>query len=311
MKKTILITMVILAIFLAGCDKEAGPLTPGVAPFIGGTEGVSIEFVENAPPAEVWDGGDFEFSITTKLTNNGEYYVPKDKVFVEITGIQPEEFDRTSADMTTGPDEDLIELRAEDGTLIESPPVFVEFLGFNHREMIPGSALTFPIRAEVCYEYGTTSNVLLCIRKNPLNPEKGGICEINEDKEVFNSGAPMHVTSFRESARARNKVGFVFTVAHVGSGKVFELGQSCDETTTRFNDKIHIKVDTGMSGLTCSGLSGGDTEGDIILYGGSKPITCTQEIASPGDYTIPATIELTYDYEEITETSLIVKHTGG
>jgi hypothetical protein len=310
MKKAILITILIFGILsITGCDEEV--ITgPAIAPFIGGTEGIVIEFVENAPPAEVYDGGDNEFEITTKLENKGEFYVPKDKIAVEIIGIQPEEFDRTATDMIESPDEDLMDVRKEENTLIESPPVFVEFLGFNHKEFLPSSALTYPIRAKVCYMYGTTSNALLCIRKNPLNPKEGGICKINEEKQVFNSGAPVQVTSLKESARARDKVGFVFTVEHKGEGSVFELDQNCDETTTRFNDKIHVKVDTGMTGLSCSGLSGGDTEGDVILYGGSKPISCTQMITSPGDYNLPVTIELTYDYENSVETSLTVKHTG-
>lgn len=309
MKKAILISILVMTLFLAGCDEEITTL-PTIAPFIGGTEGVTIEFLDNAPPTEVFDGGDNEFSVTVKLENKGEFYVPNDKIFVEITGVQPQEFDRVAGDMIESPEEDLIDVRKEGSTVIDSPPVFVEFQGFNHKDFLPSSALTFPIRAEVCFMYGTTANALLCIRKNPLNPEIGGICEINEDKPVYNSGAPVQVTSFQESARAKNKVGFIFTVEHQGIGKVFEQGENCDETTTRFNDKVHVKVHTGMNGLTCSGLAGGDTEGDVVLYGGSKPISCTQEIDSPGDYTVPVTVEITYDYEEIVETSITVKHTG-
>jgi hypothetical protein len=309
MEKRILITLLVLSMFMFGCEKDIST-TATITPFIGGTDGVILSFVENAPPAEVYDGGDYEFSVTTKLTNKGEFYVPKGKVFVEITGVQPQEFDRTTAQMSKSPDEDLIEVRKEDSTVLESPPVFVEFPGFNHKAFIQSAALTYPIRAKACYNYGTTSNALLCIRKNPLNPEEGGICEVNEDKTVYNSGAPVQVTSFKESARAKDKVGFVFTIEHKGTGKVFEIGNKCDETTTRFNDKVHVKIDSGMSGLVCSGLAGGDTEGDVILYGGSKPISCTQTIKDSGDYMVPATIEITYDYASIVETSLTVKHSG-
>ena len=100
-------------------------------------------------------------------------------------------------------------------------------------------------------------------------------------------------------------------------GKVFELGTQCEETFRTYEDKVLVRINTDKPGLECTGLTGasaggqGVQEGSINLYGGRKTVHCTQQIASPSDYEFPVTIELEYDYRNLVESSLIVKHSGG
>jgi hypothetical protein len=308
MKKYAIALFICALLFLMGCEGGEGEEPVAGAPFLGGTNGILVNF-ENSPPPEVFDGGDFPFDVIVKLKNSGEWDVPKEKVRVKLSGIRAEQFGLIESDLTKNSPDDLPKRQRDaTGKLLESPPVFVEFNNLNHAETITGSELTYPIRANVCYRYGTEAVSKLCVRENILNPQTGGVCTINEDKTVYNSGAPVQVSDFSESARASDKVGFSFTVGHQGTGDLYEQDTLCNKERT-FEDKVYVKVDIGMPGLSCSGLGGG-IEGPVKLFGGSKPITCTVTIPSPSDYELPVTITLGYDYEVGQSTQILVKHSG-
>lgn len=312
MKKYLFAICLSMLLVIVGCGpgEEGGVISEGT-PFLGGTSGVSINF-ENSPPAEVFDGGDFPFDVVVKLKNDGEWDVPADEIQVRVTGIRAEQFDLAEADLTKNAPEDLLgKNRDPTGKIIDSPPVLVEFNNFNHKEAITGAELIFPIRADVCYNYGTQAVTQLCIRENILSPKAGGICEVNEAKKVFNSGGPVQITEFSESARASDKVGFSFKVRHQGAGNIYEPASVCSKETRAFEDRVSVKVEAGVPGLACSGLGdAGATEGTIKLFGGEKVVTCTLTLASAGDYKLPLTITLGYDYESSTSTQILVKHTG-
>jgi hypothetical protein len=264
---------------------------------------------ENSPPAEVFDGGDFPFDIIVKLKNNGDWDVPAEKARVKITGIRADQFSLLDSDLVKQAPDDLPKMQRDPtGKLIESPPIFVEFNNLNHADAITGSELTYPIRADVCYRYGTQAVAQICVRENILNPKEGGICEINEDKTVYNSGSPVQITGFTESARASDKIGFSFNVEHQGTGDIYEQDTLCNKERA-LEDRVYVKVDAGMAGVSCSGLDGG-TEGFVKLFGGTKPVQCTLTVPSPADYEVPVTITLGYDYEVGQTTQILVKHSG-
>ncbi len=309
MRKYLFVLIVIVMLSLLGCGEGEEGLVTG-APFLGGSVGLLVNF-ENSPPPEVFDGGDFPFDVLVKLKNTGEWDVPKEKVRVKITGIRAEQFGLTEADLVKNSPEDLPKMQRDlTGTLIDSPPVIVEFNNFNHDNAITGSELSYPIRADVCYNYGTYAVTQLCVRENILTPRAGGICEINEAKTVYNSGSPVQVASLTESARSSDKIGFTFIVQHMGTGDIYEKDTLCNKQSRAFEDRVHVSVDAGISGLSCSGLSDGGTEGFVKLFGGSKPISCTLTLPTPSDYKLPVTITLGYDYEVGQSTQILVKHAG-
>ncbi len=82
----------IFLFFIAGCDR--GRDTPGGAPttpFLGGSQGLEIGFIDGSPPDEVTDD-DFDFQVIVGLKNLGEsekeyydvYSNPKTKISREI-----------------------------------------------------------------------------------------------------------------------------------------------------------------------------------------------------------------------------------
>src|SRR3989338_4776504 len=162
------ILLILCLLFVAACAQEEGAQVQRTNPFRGGTEGVSINYVENSPPSEVFDGGGSPFNIVVKVKNIGEYFVPKNKAFVELSGFAPEAFGLTAGQLKINPPEDLIAATIDSqGTEIPGNEVYAEFQNLNHQQAITGASFTYPtIRAEVCYQYGTIAQSVLCSREN-------------------------------------------------------------------------------------------------------------------------------------------------
>ncbi|HHI04052.1 MAG TPA: hypothetical protein ENL45_00725, partial [Candidatus Woesearchaeota archaeon] len=286
-----IILILSLLVFAFGCNQET-PISKE-SPFIGGTTGLLISYDEGAPPAEVYDGGDFDFEIVVKLKNDGEQSVSKDKVEVSLSGIDPKEFGLSDSDFVKHPDEDLEgTYKDSEGNKIEGTTTYVVFSGLNHRESLTGNT-PYTIRADVCYNYATNVNSMLCIKKGQTDKERD-ICKINEEKAVFNSGGPVQVTSFKEMPKGKNKFNFQFKIEPKGNGGIYKKDSNCEYTRANEN-KVFVSVDTGMDGLSCTGLDG-TTSGYVTLYGGERMITCTQETETNTDFEKPVNIKLEYDY---------------
>lgn len=293
----------LLCLLLASCARST---SVDLEPFLGGTKGVQATFVDLRD--SVFDGGNDPFDVVIRLDNLGEAPVNKDAITVRLDGVNPLAFGKTEEQLSKHSTDDLLpNIKTEDGK-IPSVPQFVEFNGLNHLTTITGSKLQYPLRARVCYGYMTNVVSKFCVRRNILNPAEGP-CVIDEAKPVYNSGAPVQVANVKESPRGQDKIGLSFDIKHVGQGTPYEEGSGCPDLEKNRN-RIRIKIDTGMPGLSCTGLNQGETaEGSIQLFDGVKTVTCTQQVPK-GDFEQPITILLSYDYEIFAQTQLVVKHAG-
>lgn len=314
MKTPIAALAAVLAVLLiAGCDTGS---TGKVNPFLGGTSGVTLEFMPDAPPSEVFDGGDFPFSVVVTLKNGGEWEVPIGKAKLTINGINPVEFGVTDDDMAIIITEPIEESAKDaEGNVIPATLMPIEFAEMVYGGELVGNRL-FPLRANLCYEYGTRATSSLCVRANLRDTSsESPVCNVNEDKTVYSSGAPIAVTAFQEAVAGTDKVRFTITITHKGKGQIYKLGSGCNGALFSNRNRIHIAVDSGLAGLKCTGLSDGtDTEGYVTLSSDAKTedrvITCTQPIEAQTDFDQPVNIELTYDYQDHVSTTLLVKHVG-
>jgi hypothetical protein len=306
-KKIIALILVISVLFLSGCKQETGTGTLQKDPFIGGTAGLLISFQKDAPPAEVFDSKNYPFDVEVKLKNEGETEVKKENVFVKLKGVDPAEFGLSPSDFTKSPSEDLTATKKDaQGTVIEGATTYVTFSNFNYQGKVVGNT-QFPIWAEACYVYGTTAQAELCVKENLLSMDDK-ICKVNEKKKIFNSGAPVQISEFEESARGKNTLAFTFKIEHTVKGNVYTKGTKCDSTSRVNENKVWINVDTGIPGTDCPGLSEGTgTSGYVILYEGERIIRCSQPVSTTTDYMKPIKIELTYDYLDDISTNVIVK----
>lgn len=310
--RQIMATMFIL-VMLTACTGggKAGEKVDLGAPFVGGTAGISADFIDFR--SNVFDGGRDPFDVIVKLENKGEATVAPGRVRVKISGINPAEFSKLEEDLTKGATEELMAVRKDpQGNALAGSQTTVEFIGLNHFAPIAGAQVSFPLRADVCYTYTTQAVSKLCVRENLLNPEAGGICEIGADKDALNSGAPVQVGTVKESARGKDKLSFTFEISNAGTGDVFERGSFCDRSTRAKESRVYVIVDTGIPGIQCTGLTttGTKAEGFTTLFDKKKTVTCTQTITSSTDYEQQIKIEAVYDYEEFKQTQITVKSSG-
>lgn len=318
MKNTLLIiTLFVLAfslIGLSGCD---GNTEPAGSPFVGGTTGLAVSFMENSPPASVYDGGTNPFYIYVQLNNNGEWEVKKEDVIVRILGLDPSEFGVSTGDLQKQPIDDLMPVTKQSDTqqVIPGGMTIVEFPELNYGGNAVSNLPEMNLVAKVCYLYGTNVVSQVCVKKNPIDTDDR-ICAIEGYKSAYSSGGPVQVLNFHQSQVGKNKVGFSFTVQQQGTGTVYEKGTKCGLETTPRENRVWVEVSApGWEGIRCTGLQGGSS-GTVILpqtsaskdSGTGITITCTQDLEIQTDYLKSVNIKLMYDYEEVAVTTLMVKH---
>jgi len=302
--------LVAISLLTLGCNN---PGTTKTKTFVGGTNGVLINFAQEAPPAEVYDscaGGNNQFDIVVELNNDGEYDVSKENALITITGIMPEDFGYSASMLSKNPPEDLM------GKKVGQPsvPVQVEFPNLAYRGNVLGDR-SFPIRAEICYTYQSTAIAQTCIRSD-LKSTSQGSCTVEGSKPVDGSGAPIQVTSFVESVAGNDQVRYEITIEHKGNGNVFVPSSKCVDTYANRN-RVYVNIVSRIPGLKCTGLRGGtDTSGYVTLNSekgtGKAVISCIQKIPQPEqggriDYTSDLTVTMSYDYLSYKIQQLTVK----
>jgi hypothetical protein len=322
-KEITIFGLALILLFAAGCGGGNQQQGAAGSKFVGGTAGLDIAFAPGSLPDKVLDK-DQPFGISIVLSNKGDHTIAEGaEATVSVKGIDPADFGVSSADLVQdSPGQIRGAQKDTQGQIINGETVSLDFpsngASFVHQKEIAGS-VTYNVRAEVCYKYGTVANTKLCVLEDILGTKgtAGKLCQVNEDKVVDNSGAPIQVSAFRESVSSANKVAFVLKLKHAGAGGTsHEAGSECSEDFQK-KDKIHVKIDTGISdGLACSGLqngaaSGSVFEGDAQLLNGEREVRCTQTINSPTDMEKLVVVELTYDYKQYIEKRLEVQHVGG
>ncbi|MEK6916393.1 MAG: hypothetical protein AABW92_01490 [Nanoarchaeota archaeon] len=279
-----------------------------VNPYIGGTRGLSVQFAEGAPPDEVFDNKQFPFDIDVKLLNVGERDIAKEDVKVTISGLNPADFGKTdSFFIRNGIDEDILATYKDfEGNIISPSEIYITFPGLNFQDILTGN-FQLKSRADVCYGYATEAVADGCIRADVLSVDTDAVCIVNEEKTVYNTGAPIQVIKFVEQPSGTDKIRYLFTIKHVGSGRVYIPDSKCP-TTRGSEDRLYFKVDSSVSDLTCSGLVGTTgKEGEVILRNGEQVVRCVQQTKSQLDYIDRIKITLTYDYEESFDQPILVK----
>ncbi|MBU90484.1 hypothetical protein CMO94_02985 [Candidatus Woesearchaeota archaeon] len=332
----LLLFSVILLLFIAGCE-GGGDVTSGAptTPFLGGSEGLVVGFLEGNPPEEVTDGDTFPFQAVVSLKNMGEYDVETTDAKISLSGFfaplfqsdSPADFD--VADLIDKPLPDILKGRQRDseGNIIESVEMILTFptdtKSFQFKGRLEGNTIfdgTF--RADVCYKYQTKVVSEICVLANQIDVANDAVCEPNGPKAVFSSGSPLQVTSFKQSVVGKDSIQLSFDVAHSSSGNVFDptTVADCPKTPTERRtkeDKVKVTIDTGLTAdkLRCVGLANvadattSKQEGVVKLVNGKRTITCTQDLdTGRTDFKKSADITLDFNYLSSTDERILVKH---
>jgi len=319
MKLLSIVLLLTTMLVLAGCGSGNTDVGPGATPFNGGSNGLSMAFVQGAPPDEITDNGNFPFSINLRIENLGEDDVETSDGYIEITGIEATEFDKSPSDLT----QDIPfgingVVKNFQGTVLVGDTVIAEFNELNFQRNIRGNWDGSRIRANLCYNYETEATTAVCIKEDMLtNVDNKEICALSGEKQVFNSGAPIHVTKVNQEPLGSDKIQVQFEISHVGevNDRFYKLDTECvDRATNNDKDKIYFEVETDINGNTakCSGLeegASGTDSGFITLYNGEpRTVICTFDVGNvEGAFERQINAKVSYRYYQFIEKSLLVK----
>jgi hypothetical protein len=306
--KTSFLIAIFAIILLTGCTQET-TTDFDKNPYIGGTNGLILTFRENAPPSEVFDGGEDPFDIVVNLKNEGEFNIPAGGAHLRVSGIQATEFGKTDSNLHQTLNYEIAgKIKDSEGNVIQGGYEDVEFVDLNKIGSLPGT-MTYPLRVDVCYLYGGMATSKLCYKKD-LRSTDNKICSVTGTKQVFNSGQPVHISELTQYVKGTNSIGFTFKVIRAGNGEIFmDTLTNCEDATHQNKDRVFVSVDTGEQGLECRGLRDGTaTQGYVRLASGEAIVSCDQPANVGSDFQKPLTISLRYRYREDVFTHLVVKH---
>ncbi len=316
----LIIIALAFTLILTACSGET--TTTGKT-FIGGTEGLKASFLTGNPPTATMDGGQSGFAIVLKLENRGEYDINANDGYVKIIGIEPSQFNTNSFKKTFISNMAGAKMNF-DGSVRNGETSTVEFGDLKYLTSVQGE-MTANIWADVCYKYTTKMSTQVCVKKDAaqsLSDTK--ICEIEGEKNPQNSGAPIQITSLKESFAGSGKIGMVMTISHVGNGDAFfkDTASDCNDVESNSDKgKVHVVFSSvTISGKQiypqCSGMSDSKSgyDGYVKMYkdaSGKETTTlyCTLDASSTDSiFEVPIEAELTYKYLQHIVTPLTIRH---
>ena len=336
-KHLIALILVVLAATLSGCGSEpTGPSKEN--PFIGGTSGLLISFLENAPPGEIGDGGSIPFNIIVNLENEGEYTIPALGAKVTISGIYPGDFQKdpgavsvTAIDLKNTINQEITGKRKDtEGEEIQGGFEQVDFGSMKFTRSLQGP-ITLPVRADVCYTYKTMSSALYCIREDPLSNTEG-VCKVSGSKRIYSSSSPLQVTGLTESVAGTDKITLTFTLSHKGNGNIFRPVRTsisddgiadCGVGRT-ISDENLVKVTIGHpgtgasldgAGISCIGISSLEETAGVPNSGflrldsqGNGKVTCNINLAAGVNAEREIAMDVEFEYLSTKTTQMDVMH---
>lgn len=319
MKQALLISLAVM-IVLVGCnDEQTIPETTD--PYIGGIQGISMEYVNGMPPDYIFDNGGYDFGIGLRLKNVGEHDLNADDAYVEIIGINPSDFGKGSqSDLKQNLPNDLRASKKNfDGSVLDGGETIVEFTDLKYEPDLKGNT-GVKVRANLCYDYTTMTTTKICVKKDLLQDREAeeAICTLSGDKDPQNSGAPIHITSLTENPMGNDKIQVSFVIEHVGThpgAMFFKYTEDCDTSITNTDRyKVYVEATSDVNGNkpSCNGLeeaSDGNSKGFVTLFDG-EPRTVTCQISTAGVesvYEDLLTINLRYKYMTAIEKPLEIR----
>ena len=298
--RRILILVFLVLFFITGCAQKQQEKS---GTFIGGSDGISIEFKDIAPPAEFNQGEDVPIKVILK--NNGEYDIVSGNAKAKIYGINLNDFGLTGEYKSN-----IGLLRGKGEFLEEGGEQEISFGNLNYNQEVTNSR-DFTIRSKVCYPYQTRAEIEVCI-KSATSVEAGEtICDLEGEKIISGSvsGAPIQITSLTEKTRGSNQVRFDITVENKGGGNVYSENIGCDDLEDNMiklnnENKLTLEVISPLDVL-CSFKSGEDSNvGEIELSSNVEEISCWMD--AEDTYSDILKIRLMYIYTDTTSKDITI-----
>lgn len=307
MRKSIIISLLALAIILAAC--ESNGTTKQYDPYTG-SNGLAMKFEKNNPPDEVYEGQTFNIVINTE--NQGAESI-RDGVMLlgyEEEVVEPQEPQQTfssygRAEVKDKGEKKMINFRMKAKKLDPQVEV-IESL--------------FSVTA--CYTYRTKFFKEVCMDTDPLKTRTGEKNCAAKDITSSGQGAPVTISKVEvemtpHEDEGKIKPSFKLTIENNAGGTVFNVNaiqDVCSSLEIKKEDINTIRVVEARVGqdyyLDCKPKREGYDIGYVKLREDESIIRCTYEdgidINTP-PFTSPLYIELEYGYSETITTSALIR----
>jgi len=266
-----------------------------------GTQGVTMNFVRNAPPSKIYEG-DY-LAVSVELFNKGAY--PDVGTFqgkLEISGFDIAAINGRWEGGNAMP-ADL------NGKSVYNPIGGYGVMTYEASNVnVPFDADSYPadIIVHSCYSYKTIASPLVCIDPDPYEAvSEAKVCNVGNQMLSGGQGAPVAVTKIEQEVGA-DTIYFRIYIKNVGGGSV--INPSAYDVCP-FNldfehlNQVVVNADTSFdSGPRCT--PAGTTSDPVHLINGEGLIFCSfRKPSVQSAYLTPLNIQLSYVYS-----SSISKH---
>ena len=303
MKKTIIIILIFSLLLVSSCKQQA--TVDSTATFIGGTVGLSADFVTSNPPSEFKKSSSVPLKILIK--NEGESQVATGNAKVKIFSPEP-----TQLGLSTAFKSNIGALMKKDSLTGTGGEQEIDFGKISYKPNVINQEPII-LRARLCYDYMTDTVSNVCLKSRASAELNDGVCDITGQNIVRTgdvSSAPIQITSIIEQSAA-DQVNFAITVQNVGQGSVFSPSATCeslenDEQRGNEKDKMLLKI-TSPVNAQCDFKTGNPgKEGTISLINNAAIIKCWAPVEDTVEDKIK--ISLTYKYrDQITKSVTVLQ----
>lgn len=313
-----------IILFIAGCNfSREGPIT--ATDIYKGQDGLLMNFLENAPPAEVFE--DSPFRVYVELENRGAFDILDGYLAL---GLEDDymSINRGWSDLEPSRIEAVDEKHVIfdlNGKSLENSlgeeniiTVIVDALKIKEEQ---SERHTSDVLMTACYEYQTKAAPTVCVDTNiyELKPVEKS-CTV-KDVDLTSQGAPLAVTLVEvEMLPEENKIKphFLIHIENKGNGEVVRKGkieQACYSGELDYSDTNIVYVEAFLSDkqLNCEPKKENDDLKSIVKLKDKKAIarcfTKDDDAISKeeGTYTTPLKITLDYGYTFTISKSVTIK----
>ncbi len=306
MRNHLMVIFVIISLFMiSGCDDDKQTSDGTESPYLGGNQGLIAEFLEmgvyneDTKIEEIFEGETFPIEVMIK--NKGEENVDIGDATVTLKGIAMDDFSGIANNGVLS-NEEMIERVSEYNKAggevnLDFTPGAEEA---RYEIEIKGAHYDISVFGEVVYLYSTHAAVpKVCFKEN-LQTE--GICEVDEEKTVYSSGAPIQVKSATEKRAGTGKVAVEFEVENVGGGDVTKPEEAFD---SRFNQLSFMPAEPEL--WECK--AGGKLNEGRFDSSNKLTVVCKLKEAMEEDtlYTKELDLVLSYKYRKLIHRQLRIR----